>query len=62
MIQLLLMYSENGDHQSILEENNISIERLKLDKYFKEKKIQGYLKSRYYQIKIFFLAFYHYYV
>jgi len=51
------VFGEWRDHQSILEENNISIERLNLDKYFKEKKIQGYLKSRYYQIKIFFLAF-----
>ncbi len=52
------VFGEWDDYIQILNKHDIKIEKLQLDKFFKEKKIKGYLKSRYYQIKIFILAFF----
>ena len=52
------VFGEWDDYINILKENKISLEKLNLDKFFKNKKIHGYLRSRFYQLKIFFLAFF----
>ncbi len=52
------VFGEWDDYGNTLKENKIIIEKLYLDKFFKKKKIHGFLKSRFYQIKIFILAFF----
>lgn len=52
------VFGEWDEYKYLLIEKNISIKKLNLDLFFKKKKINGYFKSRYYQIKIFLLAFF----
>ena len=54
---LINVIGEWDDYNEIILENNIEVIDLKLKKYFKKKKISGFFFSRYYQIKIFILAF-----
>ncbi len=54
---LINVIGEWDEFENIIAENNIEVVDLKLRKYFKKKKINGFFSSRYYQIKIFFLAF-----
>jgi len=54
---LINVIGEWDEFENIISENNIEVVDLKLRKYFKRKKINGFFLSRYYQIKIFFLAF-----
>ena len=54
---LINAIGEWDEFEKIIVENNIEVVDLKLRKYFKKKKINGFFLSRYYQIKIFFLAF-----
>jgi len=54
---LINVIGEWDDYNEIILKNNIEIIDLKLKKYFKKKKISGFFFSRYYQIKIFILAF-----
>lgn len=51
------VFGEWDNYEEIFSKNKISIEKLNLNNFFKEKNIRGYLKSRYYQTKIFLLAF-----
>ena len=51
------VFGEWESEKDLLIKNEIKIIKLELDNFFKEKKIHGYFKSRYYQIKIFILAF-----
>ena len=50
------VFGEWDAYQDLLLKNKISVIKLNLDNYFK--KINGYFVSRYYQIKIFILAFF----
>lgn len=52
------VFGEWDEYKYLLIEKNISIKKLNLDLFFRKKKINGYFKSRYYQIKIFLLAFF----
>ena len=52
------VFGEWAEHNEIIIDNNIKVEKLGLNKFFKKKKINGYVLSRYYQIKIFCLAFF----
>ena len=52
------IFGEWGAYKETLIKNNIQVDKLGLNKFFKKKKINGYILSRYYQIKIFFLAFF----
>ena len=54
---LINVIGEWDRYEKTIIENNIEVIDLKLKKYFKRKKISGYFLSRYYQIKIFILAF-----
>ena len=54
---LINVIGEWDEYEKAILENNIEVIDLKLKKYFKGKKISGYFLSRYYQIKIFILAF-----
>jgi len=54
---LINVIGEWDEFEKVISENNIEVVDLKLRKYFKRKKINGFFLSRYYQIKIFFLAF-----
>ena len=54
---LINVIGEWDNYNQIILENNIEVIDLKLSKYFKKKKISGFFFSRYYQIKIFILAF-----
>ena len=51
------VFGEWNNYRDSLKKEKITIKKLGLDNFFKEKKIHGYFKSRYYQIKIFILAF-----
>ena len=55
---LINVIGEWDEYKEIILENNIEVIDLKLNKYFKKKKIRGFFLSRYYQIKIFVLAFF----
>ena len=52
------VFGEWNEYLKIINENKIKIAKLNLDNFFYETKINGFLKSRYFQIKIFVLAFY----
>lgn len=52
------VFGEWVEHNEVIIKNNIKVEKLGLNKFFKKKKINGYILSRYYQIKIFCLAFF----
>lgn len=54
---LINVIGEWDNYNKIILENNIDVIDLNLKKYFKKKKISGFFFSRYYQIKIFILAF-----
>ena len=54
---LINVIGEWDSYNETILENNIEVIDLNLKKYFKKKKISGYFLSRYYQIKIFILAF-----
>ena len=54
---LINVIGEWDEFENIIAENDIEVVDLKLRKYFKKKKINGFFFSRYYQIKIFFFAF-----
>ena len=55
---LINVIGEWDNYNKIILENNIDVIDLNLKKYFKKKKISGFFFSRYYQIKIFILAFF----
>ena len=55
---LINVIGEWDNYQDQIKKYNIEIIDLNLRKYFKNKKISGYFLSRYYQIKIFLLAFF----
>lgn len=55
---LINVIGEWDNYQDQIDKYNIEIVDLNLRKYFKNKKISGYFLSRYYQIKIFLLAFF----
>ena len=55
---LINVIGEWDNYQDQINKYNIEIVDLNLRKYFKNKKISGYFLSRYYQIKIFLLAFF----
>ena len=52
------VFGEWNDYLKIINENKIKIVKLNLNNFFYETKINGFLKSRYFQIKIFLLAFF----
>ena len=52
------VFGEWDAYQDLFLKNKISVIKLNLDNYFKKKKINGFFISRYYQIKIFILAFF----
>ena len=54
---LINVIGEWDNYNEIILENNIEVIDLKLKKHFKKKNINGFFFSRYYQIKIFILAF-----
>jgi len=54
---IINVFGEWDEFKKIIQDNQIEIIDLRLNKYFKKKKINGFFLSRYYQIKIFFLAF-----
>jgi hypothetical protein len=49
---LINVIGEWDEFEKIITENNVEVIDLKLRKYFKQKKINGFFLSRYYQIKI----------
>lgn len=51
------VFGEWQDHLDLIKKHHIKIEKLNLDIYFSDKKINGFLKSRLFQFKIFLLAF-----
>ena len=51
------VFGEWNKYETLIKKNNIEVIKLKLDKYFKKKKINGFFFSRYYQLKIILLAF-----
>tara|TARA_B100000579_G_scaffold379522_1_gene346905 strand:- start:2179 stop:3318 length:1140 start_codon:yes stop_codon:yes gene_type:complete len=55
---LINVIGEWDSYKDIILKNNIEVIDLKLSKNFKKKKIRGFFQSRYYQIKIFILAFF----
>jgi len=55
---LINVIGEWDAHEEIISKNNIEVIDLKLSSNFKKKKISGFFLSRYYQIKIFILAFF----
>ena len=55
---LINVIGEWDAHKEIISKNNIEVIDLKLSRHFKRKKISGFFLSRYYQIKIFILAFF----
>ncbi len=55
---LINVIGEWDAHKETILKNNIELIDLKLGRNFKRKKISGFFLSRYYQIKIFFLAFF----
>ncbi len=52
------VFGEWEAYKDLLSKNNILVKKLNLDNFFKKKTINGYIISRYYQIKIFLLAFF----
>ncbi len=55
---IINVFGEWDDYRETIFENEIDIINLNLHKFFKKKKINGFFLSRYYQIKIFILAFF----
>jgi len=51
------VFGEWDEYKNIIELYKINLIKLNLDDHFKERIIHGFLKSRYYQIKIFILSF-----
>jgi glycosyltransferase involved in cell wall biosynthesis len=55
---LLNVFGEWDVHHEILKRYDIDIINFRLNNFFKKRKINGFLKSRVYQIKIFILGFF----
>ena len=55
---IINVFGEWDEFKEKIKKYQIEIIELNLNKYFKKKKIQGFIRSRYYQIKIFILAFF----
>ena len=55
---IINVFGEWDEFKEKINKHEIEIVELNLNKYFKKKKINGFIKSRYYQIKIFILAFF----
>ena len=51
------VFGEWQDHLELINKHHIKIEKLNLDSHFSDKKINGFFKSRLFQIKIFLFAF-----
>ena len=51
------VFGEWNKYETLIKKNNIEVIKLRLDKYFKKKIINGFFLSRYYQLKIILLAF-----
>ncbi len=55
---IINVFGEWDEFKEKINKHEIEIVELNLNKYFKKKKINGFINSRYYQIKIFILAFF----
>ena len=55
---IINVFGEWDDYRETVTKNKIALINLNLDRFFKRKKINGFFLSRYYQIKIFLLAFF----